>query len=107
MSIKNKVRFTLAIIQNEQEKYAAWAVQQVGSIEEQIDGYYCVECTLPDGRKGKTLVQATSKHRAREIARDRVMFARLAQDYDVNTKDWEARSVAFRVDEPDLRAPSM
>jgi hypothetical protein len=107
MNIKSKVRFVLALMRNEQEKYAAWAVQQVGSIDDQIDGYYCVECTLPDGRKGKTLVQAPSKHRAREIARDRVMYARLAQDYSVNTKDWEARSVAFHVDEPDLRAPSV
>jgi hypothetical protein len=107
VNIKNTIRFMLAIIRNEQENYAAWAVQQVGSIEEQIDGYYCVECTLPDGRKGKTLVQAASKHRARDIARYRVMYARLAQDYDVNIKDWEARSVAFRVDEPDLRAPSV
>lgn len=107
MNIRNKVHFALAIIRDEQEKYASWAVHQVGSVEEQIDGYYCVECTLPDGRKGKTLVQAPSKYRAREIARDRVMYARLAQDYGVNTKDWEARSVAFRIDEPDLRAPSV
>lgn len=107
MNITNSLRFMLAIAKSEQEKYATWAVQQVGTVEEQIDGFYCVECTFPDGRKGRTSIAAPSKHRAREIARDRVMYARLAQDYGVNTKDWESRSVAFRVDEPDLRAPSV
>jgi hypothetical protein len=104
MSITNTISFMFALMRNEQEKYAAWAVGQVGQIDEQIEGCYSVECTLPDGRTGRTVVEAPSKHSARDMARERVMYARLAQDYDVDTTAWVERQISFRVIEEDLRA---
>lgn len=98
------LRFQMALLRGDEEQYAIWAILHVGQISDQIEGVYQVEVSLPDGRQGQFVVEAPSKHSARDRARDLVARARLADDYGVDLSDWINRQVAFLVEEPDLRA---
>lgn len=97
-------RYHLALAGDEHEKYHAWASRRLGEIDELTDGFFVVDCTLHDETAGKAMVEAVSRHQAKEKATALVAMHRLAQDYDVDNRDWTGRWFTSLVLEPDLRA---